>query len=464
MSGDAGPFARLLVLQRTAGNRAVTRALQRCGPAKPDCDCSPEEHERAEAPVQRLTAEEKAASLTSPDFAGEPRLEAAFDNSPPMRSGERGDPVGRIQGVLVSDGFGMPRSTKPDGSMDGVFGGETRDVVRGFQEKHELPAPDGVIGHQTLGKLDVLAGKKGKGGGGKGPAPCPPGGTVDPGTDLPPGIGTPTVNLMSPNAIASAVGKPGAPPLAAHRVNGGKEFTFPPVAVTAVDTGGSCKKCVADWAPPVPPVELFIGTGTFTDGKRFFVGRPGDASGCDTGPLPDLLDVRKVIDPALTGKLLAGEMEHWTDFLRSWQLVVGRLLGNVRRLTPARSHLTGADLADCRGKVGDFLLDANGFPAGAAPGTTVVDGFGGFVPGPLGDTDAQGAAVRDAPNGPHRATSTPPGSRPERPNIDTAKNPFGCKAFFAAFKADALPGVPGAPSTDVIKDLGDPPKQPWHLL
>ncbi|HEY1180356.1 MAG TPA: peptidoglycan-binding domain-containing protein, partial [Phytomonospora sp.] len=381
--GGAGPFARLLALQRTAGNRAVARVVQRCGKANPDCDCSPEE--RAAAEVQRLTAAERTEGLTAPGFAGDSRLEAAFDNSPPMRIGERGDPVGRVQDVLVADGFGMPRSTRPDGTMDGVFGGETRDVVHRFQEKHELPAPDGVVGRKTLGRLDALAAKgggKGKGGGGKGsaPVPCPPGGTVDLGTDPPPGIGAPSVNLMSPTAIAAAVGKPGSPPLAAHRVNGGKDLAFPPVKVTAVETGGPCKKCVADWAPPVPPVELFIGTGSFADGKRFFVGRPGDAGGCDTGPLPDLLDVRKVIDPGLTGRLIAGEMEHWSDFLRAWQLVVGRLLGNVRRLTPARSHLGGADLADCRGKVGDFLLTANGFPAGAAPGATVVDGFAGFVP------------------------------------------------------------------------------------
>lgn len=51
-----------------------------------------------------------------------------------------------------------------------------------------------------------------------------------------------------------------------------------------------------------------------------------------------------------------------------------------------------------------------------------------------------------------------------RPNIDTAKNLFGCAAFFVRFGPDALPGVPGAASTEVIKDLGDPPKRPWHLL
>jgi hypothetical protein len=77
--------------------------------------------------------------------------------------------------------------------------------------------------------------------------------------------------------------------------------------------------------------------------------------------------------------------------------------------------------------------------------------------------DAQSAAVRDS--GPHRATSTPPRSQgPVKPNIDIARNPFGCSAFFVTFGLDALPGVPGASSTDVIKDLGDPPKQTWHLL
>lgn len=256
-------------------------------------------------------------------------------------------------------------------------------------------------------------------------------------------IGTPTVNLMSPTAIAAAVGKPGSPRLAAHRVNGGKDIAFPPVTVTAVETGGSCKRCLADWAPSVPSVELFIGTGSFADGKSGSSWRPGDASGCDTGPLPDLLDVRKVIDPALTGPLTVGEMEHWSDFLRAWQLVVGRPLGNVRRLTPGRSHITGTDLADCRGKAGDLLLTTNGFPPGAAPSATVVDGFGAVAPEPLGLTYAQAAASRDAPAGLHQAKSTPPGSRPNGPTSTPPRTSSAARPSSPPSKQNACPASAG---------------------
>lgn len=48
----ATPTGVLLQLQRAAGNRAVVQQIQRCGPQP--CDCSPEEREAAEAPVQRI--------------------------------------------------------------------------------------------------------------------------------------------------------------------------------------------------------------------------------------------------------------------------------------------------------------------------------------------------------------------------------------------------------------------------
>jgi peptidoglycan hydrolase-like protein with peptidoglycan-binding domain len=429
-------------LQRSAGNRAVTSLLD----------------------VQRLTAEERSENLTSARYAGEVRLEAAFDNSPPMKLGERGEAVARVQLGLVDDEFALPKSTKPDGTLDGVFGGETISAVRGFQRKHELTGPggvpDGVIGRRTLTALDGLSG---------GSAPTPPGpkpgqpcvpGAVSNQTDPLPEIAPPSLSFMSPTQIAATVGKTGAAPLAAHRPG---KFSFPGVNVSVIDTGGPCKKCVATWEPPVPTVEIFVGTGTFSDEKRFFVGRPGDVSGCDTGPIPDLLDVRKVIDPGLVPRLLAGELEHWLDFRRTWQLTVGRLLANVRRLTPERTHLTGSGPDECNRNVGAFLAVASGDPGLAIVADQVAPGYGALPPIVIPPVDAQSALVRDS--GPHRAESTPPKSQgPVRPNIDTAKNPFGCAAFFVGFGPGALPGVPGAPSTEVVKDLGDPPKQPWHLL
>jgi hypothetical protein len=469
------PYRGLVALQRSAGNRAVSGLLgvQRCGPARPDCDCSAEERDRAEGvAVQRLTAEERSEDLKSQRYAGVARLEAAFDNSPAMRFGERGDPVARVQQGLVDDEFPLPKSTKPDGTLDGIFGAEMLTAVRGFQSKHDLTGPsgvpDGVIGRKTLGALDGLPDRGGGGGRGGKPTPpqpgqlCPPG-AVSNETDPLPEIPLPSVSSMSPTKIAATVGKSGPAPLGAHRVG---PLAFPGVNVGLVDDGAPCKKCVATWNPPVPSVELFIGTGTFSDEKRFFVGRPGDDSGCNTGPLPDLLEVRKVIERGLEPKLLAAEMEHWADFRRTWQLTVGRLLANVRRLTPERTHLAASSLEECNRAVGAFLAVASGDPFLAAfAADQVAPGYGALPPIVIAPVNAQSGAVRDTENGPHTAISTPPkGNPPVKPNIDTAKNPFGCAAFFVKFGSGGAPGVPGAASTDVIKDLGDPPKRPWHLL
>jgi peptidoglycan hydrolase-like protein with peptidoglycan-binding domain len=463
-AGPAGcdaPNRGLLALQQRAGNRAVAGVLrvQRCGSAQPDCDCPPEERERAEAAaVQRLTVDGPQDKLSSPRYAGDPRLEAAFRNRPPVGRGERGEAVARVQQGLAGDGFALPKSTTADG-FDGRFGRETDDAVRGFQRKHpDTGIPDGLVGHQTLHVLDGLAGK------GNAPQPPPtgpcPDGTINKETDPLPELPPPQLSFRSPTEIAAAVGKKGNAPLGAHRVSG---LDVPmPVAVSTVETGQPCKKCVADWAPPVPLIELFIGVGTFSDEKRFFVGRPGSVSGCDTGPIPDLLPVRKTIQPDLVPKLLAGEVEHYVDFWLAWQFTVARLLANVRRLTADRTHLTGHTLDECRQQVSAFLAGAAGFPGLNLLGD-VAEGYGGLVMPDLVKADAQ-SQQRDTPDGGHFVTSTPPGDRPPLPpDVDTAKNPFGCSAFFRTFAADGVK-IPGTPSTELVKDLKDPPKLPWHLM
>lgn len=89
----------------------------------------------------------------------------AFDNSPPLGIGERGDAVRLVQEGLVADGLPLPRSTGPDGRLDGVFGGETDGAVRRFQTSHAADGltgangfADGRVGRKTMGKLDELAG------------------------------------------------------------------------------------------------------------------------------------------------------------------------------------------------------------------------------------------------------------------------------------------------------------------
>jgi peptidoglycan hydrolase-like protein with peptidoglycan-binding domain len=104
----------------------------------------------------KAAPEGKQQDLRSPKFAGNPRLEKAFDNSPPLGIGESGEAVRLVQEGLVDDGIALPGSTKPTGELDGGFGRDTLDGVRQFQAKHGLDV-DGRVGHQTMGKLDELA-------------------------------------------------------------------------------------------------------------------------------------------------------------------------------------------------------------------------------------------------------------------------------------------------------------------
>ena len=108
--------------------------------------------------IQRLTTEEKATNLQSPRYAGNPRIEAAYDNNPPMCLGEpQGEPVKMVQQGLIDDGFEMPNSTKKTGLPDGIFGQEMYKTVCNFQAKYDLDI-NGIVGRQTMGELDALAG------------------------------------------------------------------------------------------------------------------------------------------------------------------------------------------------------------------------------------------------------------------------------------------------------------------
>jgi Putative peptidoglycan binding domain/Protein-glutamine gamma-glutamyltransferase len=147
---EAAALSMLPQLQRLAGNAAAGRLVGVAG-----------------GRLQRapLTAVEKEANLASPRYAGDPDLEAAYDNSPALRNGRKGDGVAKMQGGLVDDGFPMPISMK-SGAPDGIFGKETHATVKAFQGKHGLKV-DGEVGRQTMGRLDELAG-------GAGPKPKPP--------------------------------------------------------------------------------------------------------------------------------------------------------------------------------------------------------------------------------------------------------------------------------------------------
>jgi peptidoglycan hydrolase-like protein with peptidoglycan-binding domain len=105
--------------------------------------------------VLRLTDDEKLLNLTSPQLAGDDRLQQAFDDSPPLQAGEKsGESVRLYQQGLVDDGFAMSKSEKATGP-DGVWGPETTRVTRDFQAKHGLSV-DGRAGRETLGALDEM--------------------------------------------------------------------------------------------------------------------------------------------------------------------------------------------------------------------------------------------------------------------------------------------------------------------
>ncbi|WP_375426284.1 peptidoglycan-binding protein [uncultured Friedmanniella sp.] len=137
----------VLDLQQSAGNRATSQAF-----------AAPEAITVSRAP---LTAAEKAQDLSSARYAGQPALEAAYDDSPMLSQGARGTGVAAVQQGLVDAGFPMPVSTS-SGKPDGVFGSETAATVRAFQSRNGL-VPDGLVGRKTMGRLDELAGGKAAG-------------------------------------------------------------------------------------------------------------------------------------------------------------------------------------------------------------------------------------------------------------------------------------------------------------
>jgi hypothetical protein len=91
-------------------------------------------------------------ALTAARFRNNSRIETASRNSPAIRQGERGEAVGIIQVALRDLGFAMPISFKHV-FPDGIYGSETADRVRQFQQSKGLAA-DGVVGKNTLLALD----------------------------------------------------------------------------------------------------------------------------------------------------------------------------------------------------------------------------------------------------------------------------------------------------------------------
>jgi peptidoglycan hydrolase-like protein with peptidoglycan-binding domain len=101
---------------------------------------------RAAPSVQRTIGD--GHDLSSPRFAGDSRLEAAFDDERYVRNWSEGAHVVKLQQALVDAGIPLPEF-----GVDGKFGPETDRAVREYQRANGLQV-DGIVGPETIGDLD----------------------------------------------------------------------------------------------------------------------------------------------------------------------------------------------------------------------------------------------------------------------------------------------------------------------
>lgn len=98
--------------------------------------------------------------LQSQQLRGDPRLDAAANNNPPFRYGEKdgvnSSAVNKLQQALITLGYSMPITTK-NGTRapDGIYGDETFKTIQKFQSDQQLTV-DGIAGKDTLHHLDRL--------------------------------------------------------------------------------------------------------------------------------------------------------------------------------------------------------------------------------------------------------------------------------------------------------------------
>lgn len=430
-------------LRQRAGNHGVQRLLGERG----DLGAASEA-------AQSGFKSDDGHDLKSERFSGDARLENIFDGRQEqfLRSGASGEAVAKVQQTLIELGIPLPKS-----GADGLFGGETGSAVSKFKTQHGIAPADAVVGSRTIAALDAELLKHPP------VAGCVDGPVNMEAEPLPP-ITFPSVTRMSADEVFAAARRtqvkgghvPRFPPLGANAPR--MENGFPVTLRTELAPSGDCLKCIADWEPPRPQMDIFTAAGDFSDEpKRSFPVQEQSVSGCPFETGGTFKEVNKRILPEAEPSILEGELEHWSDLMLTHLLITGRYLSNVRRLTPARTHLRGKDAAECAMKVEQFLS------ATSNPGFPAVPVFGQMCSDAVRDVYFPTTAKREDD---HSATPVPPmGKKPVFPNIDPQVNPFVCKAFFRKF--DRTIGLKrGAPFDTLLEDKqGEiPPKQPWNTL
>lgn len=147
-------------LQRSHGNRFAARMLQD-GFALGDRERAPGAvpgSGRSASLVQRRIGD--GHDLNAARFAGDPVLEACFDNERVLTTGSSGEAVRKIQQALIDAGFPLPKF-----GVDGMFGSETGAALRAFQAGAGIKI-DGIVGPETMQSFDARFSS--------GPGPTPP--------------------------------------------------------------------------------------------------------------------------------------------------------------------------------------------------------------------------------------------------------------------------------------------------
>ncbi|HVW83636.1 MAG TPA: peptidoglycan-binding domain-containing protein, partial [Bryobacteraceae bacterium] len=130
-----------LFLQRRVGNRVVRSLISAANPEL-----------RLAAAIDDDLHLHAPIFTSSDQFA---RLDNAFHNRPTLTAADNGPAVRVFQEALVAAGERLPKSTKPDGQLDGIWGNEMTAVVARFQAANGIEPGGFEAGRKTLLALDT---------------------------------------------------------------------------------------------------------------------------------------------------------------------------------------------------------------------------------------------------------------------------------------------------------------------